>query len=63
MANHNRIPGRTSERPDYWRPPTPDQIGRAAQFGLDLGAQDKYFSQAELAARDAAVAESHEVKR
>lgn len=50
--NPNQIPARTSERVGYHTPPTPEQIGHAATFGIDLRAQDKYFAQVQLDNRD-----------
>src|SRR5690242_3648439 len=37
-------PASTSLRVGYWNKPTPEQVEKAAKFGYDLAAQDKYYS-------------------
>lgn len=42
--NKMAVPGQTSERVDYWKPPTAEQIAAAAALGFDLTQQNKYYT-------------------
>ncbi len=50
--NPNQIPARTSERAGYYTPATQEQIAKAALYGFDLEAQNKYHAPVELEVRD-----------